>query len=574
MTSSKPPALKLFTKLLPNTEFSFQAYKASVLLLTFIAYALYHASRKPPSIVKNALSSDDVLPLPSHHNITLAPLTWPLSKVFIRKPPSSSSSSSSSSHDFSFSLQSGQANRSLQKGWPPFDGKSGLALLGEVDVAFLASYAAGMFLAGHMGDRLCLRGLLASGMVGSGLCVALFGFAYWWNVHWLGYFLMVQMIGGLFQATGWPSVVTIVGNWFGKSKRGLIMGVWNAHTSVGNICGTLMASAVLRYGWGWSFLVPGVAIAAGGAIVFLFLVVNPETVGFPSPYEDHQVSFSATKLKDLDEEKGLLKVGARALTDVAGGPDEDANRQPLLDNDFKLMTTDTSDVEGESTAVGFLQAWAIPRVAPFAFCLFFTKLVAYTFLYWLPFYIRHTEIQGEYLSDSTAGNLSTIFDVGGTVGGILAGHLSDKLNARAIVAASFTYAALPVLLLYRVYGSETYWFNVLLLFLAGLFVNGPYALITTAVSADLGTHESLKGNSRALATVTAIIDGTGSVGAALGPLLTGYLSKAGWNSVFAMLTLSATIAGLLLTGLVVEEWKDYAARLKLARLRLRQIDLV
>ena len=43
-------------------------------------------------------------------------------------------------------------------------------------------------------------------------------------------------------------------------------------------------------------------------------------------------------------------------------------------------------------------------------------------------------------------------------------------------------------------------------------VNGPYALITTAVSADLGTHKSLKGNSKALATVTAIIDGTGSIG--------------------------------------------------------------
>ncbi len=46
----------------------------------------------------------------------------------------------------------------------------------------------------------------------------------------------------------------------------------------------------------------------------------------------------------------------------------------------------------------------------------------------------------------------------------------------------------------------------------GSLVNGPYALITTAVSADLGTHKSLQGNARALATVTAIIDGTGSIG--------------------------------------------------------------
>ena len=91
------------------------------------------------------------------------------------------------------------------------------------------------------------------------------------------------------------------------------------------------------------------------------------------------------------------------------------------------------------------------------------------------------------------------------------------------------------------------------MFIAGMFVNGPYALITTAVSADLGTHGSLNGNSRALATVTAIIDGTGSVGAAVGPLLTGYISVESWDAVFMMLMAAAFVAGLFLTRLVVAE---------------------
>ncbi|VEL17221.1 unnamed protein product [Protopolystoma xenopodis] len=50
------------------------------------------------------------------------------------------------------------------------------------------------------------------------------------------------------------------------------------------------------------------------------------------------------------------------------------------------------------------------------------------------------------------------------------------------------------------------------LILLGVFVNGPYALITTAVSADLGTHPTLRSSAKAVATVTAIIDGTGSMG--------------------------------------------------------------
>ena len=65
---------------------------------------------------------------------------------------------------------------------------------------------------------------------------------------------------------------------------------------------------------------------------------------------------------------------------------------------------------------------------------------------------------------------------------------------------------------YQEYSNVSLGLNIFLLMLTGLFVNGPYALITTAVSAELGTHESLKGNSKALATVTAIIDGTGSIG--------------------------------------------------------------
>lgn len=157
------------------------------------------------------------------------------------------------------------------------------------------------------------------------------------------------------------------------------------------------------------------------------------------------------------------------------------------------------------------------------------------------------------MSVKSAGNLSTLFDVGGIVGGILAGYISDKLKARATTAASFMYAAIPSMLLYRSYGNISKTMNIILMVIAGLFVNGPYALITTAVSADLGTHSSLKGDSRALATVTAIIDGTGSIGAALGPLLTGFLSTKGWDSVFAMLMIGACIAGLLLSRLVCTE---------------------
>lgn len=334
------------------------------------------------------------------------------------------------------------------------------------------------------------------------------------------------MVAGLFQATGWPSVVAVIGNWFGKRRRGLIMGIWNAHTSVGNISGSLLAASVLDYGWGWSFILPGAFIVVAGVLVFLFLAAYPEDVGFLDPSDSSPNARGSIHNDNMMWEEGTS-------------------------NDEEAPTLRVSSVNRRG--VGFVGACFIPGVIPFALCLFFSKLVAYTFLFWLPFYLSQTEIGGERLSVKSAGNLSTLFDVGGIFGGILAGYISDKLKARATTAATFMYAAIPSMLLYRTYGNISKTMNIILMIIAGLFINGPYALITTAVSADLGTHSSLKGDSRALATVTAIIDGTGSIGAALGPLLTGFLSTKGWDAVFAMLMIGACIAGLLLTRLVCTE---------------------
>lgn len=72
-----------------------------------------------------------------------------------------------------------------------------------------------------------------------------------------------------------------------------------------------------------------------------------------------------------------------------------------------------------------------------------------------------------------------------------------------------------------------------------------------------GTHSSLEGNAKALATVTAIIDGTGSLGAAVGPFLAGFFSASGWENVFYMLMIADVLAMLLLIKLVAKEIERY-----------------
>ncbi|TMS06635.1 Glucose-6-phosphate exchanger SLC37A2 [Larimichthys crocea] len=354
-----------------------QWYRALTFVLTFLLYTSFHLSRKPISIVKSEL----------HKNCSsVAELA-------------TAASGSGGSGLQPPTLQ--PVHVDVDCSWKPFDKTNYKQLLGAMDYSFLCAYAIGMYLSGIIGERLPIRLYLTVGMLSSGLFTCLFGLGYVYNIHSLGFYVFVQVANGLVQTTGWPSVVTCISNWFGKGRRGLIMGLWNSHTSVGNILGSLIAGYWVSSNWGLSFIRPGPHHRRHG--------------------------------------RRLLPVPHRA------------SERPQ-----EFVRCDSS---------------------------------------------RHKP----HLDAKKAGDLSTLFDVGGIVG---------------------------------------------MLLVCGGLVNGPYSLITTAVSADLGTHKSLKGNARALSTVTAIIDGTGSVG--------------GWDQVFYML-MAADFLALLRS---LDVWRKRSVNVFTSRLKL------
>ncbi|CAH1797625.1 unnamed protein product [Owenia fusiformis] len=474
-------------------------YKFFMLILTFFAYTSYHLSRKPISVVKPVL----------HKNCSTArPIN--VTKNHIE-------------------------NITTDCGYAPFDGKSYEEMLGSLDYAYLFAYAVGMFLSGHIAERVNLRYFLTGGMLLSGIFTMMFGFARYWKIHSFTYFIAMQIICGAFQSTGWPSVVTVVGNWFGKGRRGFIMGVWNSHTSVGNILGSLIAGVFVNDNWGLSFIVPGIIISTMGIVVFFFLVPKPEDIGCDLPDQSGGEENNYRVPPDHIEREHYYE----SLNQNADDDDE----EPLVNSEQGLVK--------KEKAISFFNALKIPGVIEFALCLFFAKLVSYTFLFWLPSYIKHTM----HTDPEVAADYSTLFDVGGIVGGILAGVVSDLTGAKATTCVVMLAFAAPAMFIYETYASVSNLANILLLLITGSLVNGPYALITTAVSADLGTHQSLRGNSHALATVTAIIDGTGSMGAALGPLLTGLINPTGWHNVFYMLIAADIAALLLLLRLLYKEFQ-------------------
>lgn len=486
-------------------------YKASVVFLTYIAYMSYHLSRKPISVVKAVL----------HRNCSGLTPPGP------DKPPNWCD-------------------------WAPFDGSDSTAsqLLGELDSAFLFCYAVAMFISGFVAERVNLRYFLSLGMMFSGIFSYLFGIGKTYEIHSLGYYVVVQGLAGIAQTTGWPGVITVMSNWFGKSKRGLIFGLWNSHTSIGNILGSLIAAEYVETDWALSFIMPGLIIAVAGFLLFLFLVVNPGDVNCVVS----EPCIDSTHYKHLNNQ--IANTGSSSNSRRSSDSDVDDSEIMIGEHEvIRRATSERTPLMGESLAssdhqaIGFMGALRIPGVIEFSLTLFFAKLVSYTFLYWLPLYVNKSTTMGATLS----ADLSTLFDVGGIVGAIVAGVISDKSEMPATTCVGMLFLSAPMMFIYQKLSVVSIGVNMLLLLLVGLLVNGPYALITTSVSAELGTHSSLEGNSKALATVTAIIDGTGSIGAAIGPLLAGFVSSYGWSNVFYMLIISDILALLFLIRLVKSE---------------------
>ena len=140
------------------------------------------------------------------------------------------------------------------------DAKGNLA---NLDLAYLISYAGFMFVSGWVAERMDLRYFLSGGwrffvfafeldfeggMILGGVVTFFFGFAYTAGIHSFGYLIGMQVgwfyvdeeilnadffylcgnfnslnplkvLSGVFQSTGWPGVVTVVANWFGKGRK-------------------------------------------------------------------------------------------------------------------------------------------------------------------------------------------------------------------------------------------------------------------------------------------------------------------------------------------------------------------
>merc|ERR1712216_946170 len=110
------------------------------------------------------------------------------------------------------------------------------------------------------------------------------------------------------------------------------------------------------------------------------------------------------------------------------------------------------------------------------------------------------------------------------------------------VIAVFMAILAPLLYIFALFsGTMPPTLLLILLCVMGILVGGPNNIITSAVAADLADDPSIGGNTRSLGTVTGIINGSGSITAALGLMVIGPLQTlGGWTAVWYFLIFNDT----------------------------------
>lgn len=160
----------------------------------------------------------------------------------------------------------------------------------------------------------------------------------------------------------------------------------------------------------------------------------------------------------------------------------------------------------------------------------------YTWIMWLPYYL-YTVVG---LDQWDIGILTLMYEVGAVIGAFGGGWISDKIHSRCRTVKFMLASAVPfvITLWYMEDGMEG--LIGFCTFGLGLSVAGVCYLINSCVSADLavGGHQ--------IATISGIMDGTGSLVAGVGVFFVGYLQIYTWALVFGIVVVMNCIAVAML----------------------------
>lgn len=371
--------------------------------------------------------------------------------------------------------------------------------LGNIGFAYLLAYTIGQFVAGALGQRFGSRKLLVAGMAAAVAASVGFGLA-----GGLISLSLLMVVNGLAQATGWSGTVGNMAQWFRRSERGRVMGVWATCYQVGGVVANAMAAFILvRWGDRVAFFA-GALVLAG---VLAFFLANQA---------------------DKPSDKGFADLP----------PDSEAEAKA------EAKAASEAESAGGGKGPGWSRATWISVLLVGSFY-FFVKFIRYALWSWAPYLLkRNFGLEGD-----DAGYVSTIFDLCGIAGVILAGWLSDRYfsGRRAGISLILLLGMVGATGLLATAGASSLTAFSIAIGLIGLCLYGPDALMTGAGAMDIGSR-------RGAILAAGIINGMGSAGSIVQEVVIGRLYDSSSGDVGGVLSLllGASLGAVFFLAVVVQ----------------------
>ncbi|WP_263351113.1 MFS transporter [Acidicapsa acidisoli] len=360
--------------------------------------------------------------------------------------------------------------------------------LANIVFGYSLLYAVGQFVWGPLSDRIGAKRVVGAGLLLVVACNLLMSMHA--SLIWL---LILACLNGAGQSTGWSGLVKTMAIWFNGVNRGIVMAWWGTNFVLGGFLATTFATwAILQpwllpeLGWRRGFLFPALLLAAITGVFLIGAKETPEQADLPPGMQ--------VELAEVSKVRSSWSILATLLC------------KPSL--------------------------WLM------SLSYFFLTLCRYALMFWLPLYM----VKGLKYDLRTSGYVSSLYELIGILGALLAGYISDRMiqSRRAPVSAIMLAGFCIILLAEPAMSRYGLWGTALAISLAGIFSYGPDTLLSGAGAQDIGSAQGA-------ATAAGLVDGIGHLGAVFSPYVVVYISEHyGWDHLFFVLAGAALVAGVAL----------------------------
>jgi OPA family glycerol-3-phosphate transporter-like MFS transporter len=374
---------------------------------------------------------------------------------------------------------------------------------GLIATAGFWTYALSVAFNGPLADRIGGKKSILIGAAGACALNLITGllFLSGWQTKIIVGMSLLYAVNQYFQSFGALSVVKVNAPWFHVQERGIFGGVFGMMISSGYFLALTVGGWILAaFPWYWVFLVPSALLAVMFVVDLLAVKDRPSQAG----YQDFDTGDATSKDADRDQPVDFAYLVRRVFTN-------------------RIILT----VIAAEFCTGFVRQGVM--------------------LWFVPFL---KEVHKIDLGTTLFSVASIGITVGGIIGGLLCGYLSDRVFGSRRPPVAFIFYIGQIVALVWLGQTSSPMLAALLIPFTCVWIFGVHGMLSATSAMDFG-------GTKAAATVAGICDGVQYIASGLtGFALGGALDRFGWSVWTWMIVPFSVVGALLMTRL----WNDTPLR--------------